>query len=222
MGGGAGDDNLYIDPGTRASVLFDRGGGTDVASIGSFRTGAIDDVRLGAGIAVVDVGVRRDGSDLLLTIAGTADSLRVRSGLSGNQSAVSQITLSDGGRLDAASILALARQGSTLDDWLVGTPGNETLSGFEGDDRLEGDAGNDVLDGGAGVDAMTGGKGDDVYIVDDGADTVVELAGEGADEMRTSVTALHAGQRRANAPDRFGQHRCLRFERQRRYRRKRR
>jgi Ca2+-binding RTX toxin-like protein len=188
MGGGAGDDNLHIDPGTRASVLFDRGGGTDVVSIGSFRPGAIDDVRLGPGIAVGDVGMRRDGTDLLLTIAGTTDSLRVRAGFSGNQSAVTHVTFSDGGELDAAAILALARQGSTLDDWLIGTPGNETLSGYEGDDRLEGDAGNDVLDGGPGVDAMTGGKGDDVYIVDDVADTVVEFAGEGVDEVRTSVT----------------------------------
>jgi Ca2+-binding RTX toxin-like protein len=66
------------------------------------------------------------------------------------------------------------------------------LSGLEGNDRLDGDAGNDMLDGGPGVDAMTGGKGDDVYVVDDAADTVVELAGEGSDEVRASVTVALA------------------------------
>jgi Ca2+-binding RTX toxin-like protein len=188
LDGGAGNDNLTIDAAASATVLFGQGGGTDDAWINQFRADAIDEIRLGAGIESGDVGVRRDGGDLVLSIAGTTDSLRVHSGFSGNQSAVTKITLTDGGALDASAILALARLGSTLDDWLVGTPGNETLSGLDGNDRLDGDAGNDLLDGGPGADALNGGKGDDVYVVDDAADAVVELAGEGNDEIRTSVT----------------------------------
>ena len=137
-------------PRARATVLFGRGDGADEAWINQFRTDAIEQIGLGAGIVSGDVGVRRDGGDLVLTIAGTTDSLRVHSGFSGNLSAVTKITLTDGGALDAAAILALARLGSTLDDWLVGTPGNETLSGLDGSDRLDGDAGNDLLDGGPG------------------------------------------------------------------------
>ena len=52
------------------------------------------------------------------------------------------------------------------------------------DDLLIGADGNDYLDGGLGADAMTGGVGNDVYIVDDAADTPVELAGEGYDIVR--------------------------------------
>ncbi len=78
-------------------------------------------------------------------------------------------------------------------DKLFGDLGEDILDGGDGNDRLEGggDAdilvgadGNDYLDGGLGADAMTGGVGNDVYIVDDAADTPVELAGEGYDIVR--------------------------------------
>ena len=48
--------------------------------------------------------------------------------------------------------------------------------------------GSDLLDGGLGADTMTGGVGHDVYRVDDGDDTVVELAGGGHDIVRASVS----------------------------------
>jgi len=78
-------------------------------------------------------------------------------------------------------------------DTLIGGAGNDTLYGGGGDDNLQGGAGNDLLDGGAGGDFMAGGDGDDAYIVDQPGsanqqgDGVVELAGEGTDELRTYV-----------------------------------
>ncbi|ASG24922.1 calcium-binding protein [Nitrospirillum viridazoti] len=48
-------------------------------------------------------------------------------------------------------------------------------------------AGNDTLNGGAGADTLVGGAGNDVYFVDSLNDVVVENAGEGADEVRSSV-----------------------------------
>ncbi|SMH28420.1 beta strand repeat-containing protein [Azospirillum agricola] len=74
--------------------------------------------------------------------------------------------------------------GSSLDNHMISGSGRDTL--------LDGD-GNDTLDGGAGADTLTGGIGNDVYLVDDVGDVVVELAGEGTDEVRTSLAAYTLG-----------------------------
>ncbi|MFD1034552.1 family 16 glycosylhydrolase [Sphingomonas hankookensis] len=71
---------------------------------------------------------------------------------------------------------------------LTGNSGNNQLYGMGGDDHLIGGAGNDLLDGGTGVDRMEGGTGDDTYYVDDSADQVIELAGEGRDVVFASAS----------------------------------
>jgi Ca2+-binding RTX toxin-like protein len=58
-----------------------------------------------------------------------------------------------------------------------------------GADSLTTGAGNDQLDGGAGADSMTGGGGDDLYTVDDANDQVIEAAGEGIDQVRTTLAS---------------------------------
>ena len=69
--------------------------------------------------------------------------------------------------------------GNALNNVILGNDANNLLTGL---------AGNDTLDGGAGVDTMLGGAGDDTYVVDNGADVVTELAGEGTDLVRSAVT----------------------------------
>ena len=67
--------------------------------------------------------------------------------------------------------------------------GNDNIVTGGGDDIIATGAGNDVLDGGAGADTMAGGTGDDVYFVDNAGDVVVENAGEGTDEIRTTLAS---------------------------------
>ena len=56
-----------------------------------------------------------------------------------------------------------------------------------------GSAVRNIIDGGLGADTMAGGLGDDVYVVDNGGDVVSELAGEGTDEVRTSLASYVLG-----------------------------
>ncbi|MFZ3280400.1 M10 family metallopeptidase C-terminal domain-containing protein, partial [Pseudomonas sp.] len=65
---------------------------------------------------------------------------------------------------------------------------NNSLTGNAGNNTLNGGAGNDTLDGGAGIDTLIGGTGNDIYIVDSQNDVVIEVAGEGRDTIRTSVS----------------------------------
>jgi Ca2+-binding RTX toxin-like protein len=65
----------------------------------------------------------------------------------------------------------------------------DTLQGSSGDDVLEGGAGNDLLNGLGGADRMVGGTGDDIYVVNHSGDQVVELAGEGVDEVYTAMAS---------------------------------
>jgi Ca2+-binding RTX toxin-like protein len=77
--------------------------------------------------------------------------------------------------------------GNNANNFLVGTPFDDTIHGFAGDDVLIGLDGNDTLDGGLGADKMQGGRGNDTYIVDNAGDVVIEAQGEGIDTVYSSV-----------------------------------
>lgn len=78
--------------------------------------------------------------------------------------------------------------GNTGNNQITGNSDDNRLGGAEGDDSLFGGLGNDTLNGGAGVDQLAGGAGDDDYFVDDPADLVSELSGEGTDRIFASVS----------------------------------
>ena len=70
---------------------------------------------------------------------------------------------------------------------LTGTA-NSTGTGNSLNNTLTGNNGDNTLNGGAGNDTLRGGKGDDLYVVDSSGDAVVELANQGIDAVRASVS----------------------------------
>ncbi|MCE3006408.1 MAG: hypothetical protein LW853_06210, partial [Rickettsiales bacterium] len=198
LDGGAGVDSLTGGTGNN-TYRFGRGDGTDVIEgVYDPTSGKKNVLELKAGVALADLRGARVGDDLVLSIAGTTDSVTLQYFFySTTYAPVQEVRLSNGAvvNVDAlmSSILvgtaaADVMEGTALADAMSGLAGADTLFGKEGDDTLSGGAGNDTLDGGTGADALTGGAGDDTYVVDATGDTITEAANEGTDTVQSSVT----------------------------------
>jgi uncharacterized delta-60 repeat protein len=73
---------------------------------------------------------------------------------------------------------------------LIGGSGDDALTGNGLVNVLIGGLGDDTLDGGGGADSLLGGAGNDTFVVDQTGDVVVELLGQGADQIRTSLAQI--------------------------------
>jgi Ca2+-binding RTX toxin-like protein len=164
--GGEGNDVLK---GGGGDDYLDGGNGNDVLNAGDF------------GISILDGGSGDDtlkgggGHDTL--IGGVGNDTADYSGLDPDHHiSVSLATgqASNGDRLSGI-------------ENLVGHANHDTLEGDGGVNVLRGMGGNDTLNGGGGADVMYGGTGGDMYYADPG-DTLIEYAGEGFDQVFTSVS----------------------------------
>ncbi|MFB9982695.1 calcium-binding protein, partial [Mesorhizobium kowhaii] len=90
------------------------------------------------------------------------------------------------------------------DDTISGDAGNDILNGGAGSDKLFGGADNDTLNGGAGADTMSGGTGNDTYWVDNAGDHVIEVNGQGIDNVQSTISFNLSGQEIENLALRTG------------------
>jgi aryl-phospho-beta-D-glucosidase BglC (GH1 family) len=81
-----------------------------------------------------------------------------------------------------------AVEGTDKADVLTGSVADDRLTGSFGNDIITAHAGRDSIDGGPGSDTMRGGLGSDIYSVDNVRDRVVELPGEGNDEVHATLS----------------------------------
>ncbi|MCX7178266.1 MAG: hypothetical protein NTX56_05630, partial [Proteobacteria bacterium] len=103
LDGGAGNDMLYggdtLSGTGNDTYLFGRGDGQDTIIELDDTAGNLDTIRFKAGIAPSDVIATRPGNtseDLLLSIVGTTDSIRVQNWFNASRSRVEQVTFEDG------------------------------------------------------------------------------------------------------------------------------
>ncbi|MGQ0597724.1 calcium-binding protein, partial [Aquabacterium sp.] len=202
LNGMEGDDTLYgaagrdfMDGGQGADTyLFGRGDGQDtvMASYGE-APGVTDTLRLGAGISLADVDLStQNGSDLLLTLRGSSDSVTLAGYFSQPFDLRPLIAFADGSSLNGMSVDNLVngystyQYGTPQSEMVVGSRGDDQLNGMEGDDTLYGDAGRDIMEGGQGTDTYLFGRGD-------GQDTVMAYSGYGDAPGTSDTLRLGAG-----------------------------
>ena len=155
MSGGDGNDIYHWGRGSGVDEISD--------SLGA------DEVRLKTGIAPSDIQLLRSGSDVIISIAGTADQLKF-SLYEFGQEGIEQVRFENGTIWTDANLRAMLLEQS-------GTAGNDTITGFNTADTLNGGHGNDTLNGADGSDTY-------VYSRGDGFDTITDgINGGTADKL---------------------------------------
>ncbi|MEO7689450.1 MAG: calcium-binding protein [Sphingomonas sp.] len=141
--------------------------------------GGGDNMKGGAGN---DTYIVRSAGDHIVEIAGEGDDT-VRAALSFTLGAAVQVEHL--ATIDAAATTAIN---------LTGNAYSHDIEGNAGINVLTGGSGADTIIGNGGADTLIGGLGDDYYVVTDASTVIVELAGEGNDTIRSSVSyVLGAG-----------------------------
>jgi Ca2+-binding RTX toxin-like protein len=192
LNGGA--DNDQLDGGFgNDTYRFGRDGGQDVVSQFDYGFGRVDTIAFDTAIAPADVAVTAEGLDVVFSIRGTDDSIRVANYSAGdeffNPFKIDEVRFANGTVWDGATIaVKLAGGGGDPppvgtegNDSIAGTIGDDMLSGLGGDDLIAGNDGNDTLLGGAGNDSLLGDAGNDALQGGDGNDVLD--GGAGADSM---------------------------------------
>jgi Ca2+-binding RTX toxin-like protein len=188
--GGTGNDLLFgaddVAPESGKDIfIFGVGDGHDVISDND-SSGNIDVIRFVGTLAPADFNIYQRNNNLVFQIIATGETLTVLNGQA-TDFRVERIEFGTGVTWDATQ-LSFAIVGDELDNVEDGTVLNDVATTFGGNDTITTGAGNDLLDGGAGDDIMTGGTGNDIYVVDSEFDQLTELASQGTDEVRSSLT----------------------------------
>ncbi|MDT3737255.1 MAG: calcium-binding protein [Denitratisoma sp.] len=196
LSGGAGNDFLTGENGSD-TYLFGRGFGSDVISnhtVNDTTPDKVDAVVFAADVLPSQVTVSRSDSNLVLSIDGTTDTLRILDyfSLDGTDPhyRLERIVFADGTVWDIETIKAMLLQGTDAADHIIGYGSGDTVDAGAGDDNVTGGTGNDIINGdsgddvvyaGDGDDRLDGGTGNDYLQGDAGSDTYVFVRGSGQD-----------------------------------------
>jgi Ca2+-binding RTX toxin-like protein len=112
--------------------------------------GGSDVLELGSGISLADLSASWSGSDL--TVSTSMGTVTIKNQTVANQR-VESLHFYDGLSANLVNLRLNTNGQDSLDDLILGTGGNDTLSGLSG---------NDVISGGYGSDSLYGNDGDDV------------------------------------------------------------
>ncbi|WP_111546049.1 beta strand repeat-containing protein [Mesorhizobium kowhaii] len=218
MQGGIGNDTYYVDN-AGDHVIEVNGQGTDnVQAYVSFNLSGqeLENLALrsaasinGTGNSIANVITGNSGNNIINGLLG-ADTMSGAQGndtyyvdsagdhvieASGQGTDTVNSTISfnlSGQELENLTLIAAANingTGNSLANVLNGNAGVNTLIGLEG---------NDTLDGKGGADTMQGDLGNDTYYVDNAGDHVIELNGQGTDNVQAYVSFNLSGQELEN------------------------
>jgi len=189
LAGGGGNDVYYLDN-AGDLVTENAGQGIDEVRTGLASYALAANVENLTGLSAAGQSLTGNGLDNIIAAGGGNDVVEGGGGNDAMDGGAGIDTLSYAGAgagitFSLASGAAQATGGAGTDSAI----NFENLTGSAFADTLSGDGGANVIDGGAGADHMAGGLGNDVYIVDDAGDVVTENAGEGTDEIRTTLSS---------------------------------
>jgi trimeric autotransporter adhesin len=142
-------------------------------------TGGVGDDTLDGGLGT-NILIGGAGDDVY-TVATADDSVVEQAG-EGRDTVRSAITYELGATLENLVLTGTGNNGG------IGNALDNVLAGNAGANVLDAGEGNDVLDGGQGADVLFGRQGNDLYVIDNAGDQVHENAGEGVDEVESSLT----------------------------------
>ncbi len=191
------DDSFFISAGNDTlkggygndTYAFGRGAGQDTIDdndLYPYQTSWSDRVAFGNDVVASDILLSRSGYDLILTISGTSDQLRIVNQFqttkqsTNNLDRIEYFTFTDGTAWSAADVdKQLILQSSTA--------GDDTILGYDSGDELDGGAGNDLLKGAYGKDVYYFGRGDGSDTIDDGDAYEVSSAWSDTVSFKTGI-----------------------------------
>lgn len=165
VNGGAGNDLIYTDD--DSAMAYADG------SMGTVPNFAVDTINGGSGDDFFSINRTDNQMDLVNEKPNDGfDTVRI---FNFSQTETNPYAMPDNIERVILSFNAIAADGNSADNTLLGNYGNNKLDGKAGADSIVGDrgfdtliggAGNDTLDGGGDFDLMNGGDGDDTYYID--------------------------------------------------------
>jgi Ca2+-binding RTX toxin-like protein len=187
--GGAGNDWMRGFGGNDI-VRFGRGDGQDTVEHYDSWNGlpdaeaatTTDSIEFRADVLPAEVVARRNGGNLVLSIAGTTDLLTVvqqfRSDNAVHEFGVDEARFADGTVWTRSMLAELVLVGTAAAETLTGfNDRNDVITGGAGNDSMSGKSGNDYLRGDDGVDTMNGDAGNDLLQGGAGADAITDTSG---------------------------------------------